>query len=146
MSDLLYCGTNPVGPDDTQAMLAGAFRAIWSPPMHRHAPVEAGNRLWLLWRAADDDSPLLLGGGVVTATPEGQIDWSNRTAPGIVAEAQERGYRGPTNMAFLRLENVRIPDDRVVVPDLGTIPIGLSAASAEKAAQLNALLRIDSAP
>ena len=92
MADLLYCGTDPVGPEDTKAMLAGEFRALWAPPMHRHAPVAAGDRIWLLWRSADRESQVLLGGGVVTVTPEGKIDWTNRTAPGIVAAARARGY------------------------------------------------------
>ena len=140
MADLLYCGTNPVGPEDTKAMLAGEFRAIWAPPMHRHTPVEAGDRIWLLWRAAD--TPLLLGGGVVTATPEGKVDWTNRTAPGIRPAAQDLGYPGPTNMAFLKLANVRLPEAGVAVSALGSIAIGLSAASAEQAARLQVILPV----
>src|SRR5438093_2768187 len=116
MADLLYCGTHPVGPNDTQAMLAGEFRALWAPPMHRHAPVAAGDRIWLLWRAATQASTtLLLGGGIVAATPEGRIDWTNRAAPGIVAAARARGYTGPTNMAFLRLGHVSIPDGHIAM-------------------------------
>ena len=140
MADLIYCGTNPVGPENTKAMLASEFRAIWAPPMHRHAPVEAGDRIWLFWRAAS--SPLLLGGGVVTATPEGKIDWTNRTAPGIRATAQDLGYGGPTNMAFLKLTHVRLPVDGVAVSALGPIAIGLSAASAEQAARLQVILAV----
>ena len=110
--------------------------------MHRHASVSAGDRIWVLWRS-EDDAPLLLGGGVVRSTPEGMIDWTNRTAPGIVAAARGRGYGGPTNMAFLRLENVRMPCEHVPVSALGAIRIGLSAASPEQATQLQALLPIE---
>ena len=140
MSDLLYCGTEPVGPVDTQAMLAGKFRAIWAPPMDRRASITAGDRIWLLWRAATGASPLLLGGGVVRATPEGKIDWTNRTAPGIVAAARERGYGGPANMAFLRLGRVRLPGGYVTVSKLGSIPIGLSAASPAQVSRLQEVL------
>ena len=143
MADLLYCGTNPVGPDDTQAMLASKFRAIWSPPMHRHAPLRAGDRIWLLWRAAEG-AALLLGGGVVVATSEGKVDWTNRTAPGIVVAADNCGYGGPTNMAFLRLTHVRLPGSHVAMPKLGVIPIGLSAASPSQATELQAMLPLGS--
>ena len=142
MADLLYCGTDPVGPEHTKAMLAGEFRALWAPPMHRHTPVAAGDRIWLLWRSADRESQVLLGGGVVTVTPEGKIDWTNRTAPGIVAAARARGYGGPTNMAFLRLDHVRVVDGKAAASALGPIAIGLSAATPEQASQLQSVLAI----
>ena len=143
MADLLYCGTKPVGPESTQALLAGQFQAIWSPPMHRRTEASVGDRVWLVWRDDSDDTAILLGGGVVVATPEGRVDWTNRTAPGIVAAARARGYRGPTNMAFLRLKNVRLLDSPIDMPSIGTIPVGLSVASSEQGDIANALLSIE---
>jgi len=129
MATLLYCGTNPVGPDATKSLLAGVFRAVWAPPMYRHTSPEAGDRVWLLWRNRLEDTPLLLGGGIVESTPEGRVNWTNRTARGIAAAARSCGYGGPSNMAFLRLLRVRIPESDTLVSGLGPIPIGLSAAS-----------------
>jgi hypothetical protein len=146
MADLLYCGTEPVGPDDTKAMLAGEFQALWAPPMHRHVQAHAGDRIWVLWRAAGGEHLLLLGGGIVKSTPEGKVDWTNRTAPGITAAARKRGYGGPTNTAFLRLDHVRLSDRQPAVPALGSIPIGLSVASAVQVNQLHAILPIVSGP
>ncbi|MGH9386200.1 MAG: hypothetical protein ACRD2N_18140 [Vicinamibacterales bacterium] len=47
-------------------------------------------------------------------------------------------------MAFLRLDHVRLPDRHIAVSALRSIPIGLSAASLEHAAELQAILPIGS--
>lgn len=139
MADLLYCGTEPVGPNETQRLLAGEFNAIWAPPMHRHAPVKTGDRIWLLWRSGNDPA-MLLGVGIVKATEQGKVDWTNRTARGIVSAARACGDRGPTNMAFFRLAQVRVPERQTPVSDLGSVPIGLTEASSEQIQQLSAAI------
>jgi hypothetical protein len=141
-ADLLYCATQPVGPIETQSMLAGEFQAIWAPPMHRWTLAEAGDRVWLLWRESTGADPLLLGGGVVRSTGEGKIDWTNRTAPGIRDAARAAGFPGPTNMAFLRLDRVEVARERPTVSRLGRVRVGLSAATAEQAATLDSILPI----
>ena len=142
MTDLIYCGAPPVGQEATQALLAGPFRALWSPPMHRHAAPAAGDRVWLVWRGSTHDSTFLLGGGIIDATDEGKVDWTNRTAPGIVDAARLAGYGGPTNMAFLRLTHVRIPPAPVRV-DLGSVTIGLSELTAEQSTILGKTLPLE---
>ena len=144
MRDLIYCGTDPVGPQNTQALLTGSFSAVWSPPIHRHATAEPGDRVWLLWRGAQEATPVVLGAGIVTATPDGRVEWTNRTAPGIVTAAREQGYAGPTNMAFLRLRDVMVPPGRLVVAGLGAVAIGLSAATELQSERLHAVLPLAS--
>ena len=105
--ELIYRGSPPVGLAETQALLAGTFTAIWSPPRYRHAAAAAQDHVWVVWQA-EGEPVRLLGVGNILATPEGAAEWTNRTAPGIVVAAREQGYGGPTNMAFLRLENLAL--------------------------------------
>jgi hypothetical protein len=142
VADLLYCGTDPVGPEETQRLLAGEFRAIWFPPSARKSAAAAGDRLWLLWQGAPGRGPRLLGGGRVDLTPEGKLTWTNRTAPGVRDAARAAGYGGPTNMAFLRLTDVRIDAGAPEIVGLGGVPIGLSEASADQARTLAAILPV----
>jgi hypothetical protein len=135
MTDFIYCGSPPVSRDSTRAMLTGEFHALWAPPMHRHAAPTPGDRVWLIWRDSANGELFILGGGFVEATPEGRIDWTNRTAPGIVGAARASGYGGPTNMAFLRLTRVQVPADSPTIA-LGGVRIGLSEAGPEQAAAL----------
>jgi hypothetical protein len=139
MADLIYRGSPPVGPAETQALLAGDFGAVWSPPMYRHATVSPGDHLWVIWHA-DGQAPHLLGRGLVLFTEDGVAEWTNRTAPGIVKAAQDQGYGGPTNMAFLRLRDIRVADGRPAVPGLEGVPVGLSAATSNHVALLETLL------
>lgn len=139
MANLLYCGTNPVGPAATQELLIGKFRAIWAPPMYRQSIARSGDRIWLMWRDRPADEPVLLGQGIVQPTREGKVDWTNRTAPGIVAAARSCGYGGPSNMAFLRLQDVSSPESTTVVSGLGRIPTGLTTASRAQELALEAL-------
>jgi hypothetical protein len=136
MADLIYCGNEKVGAAETRAMLVGPFAAVWSPPMWRKAAVADGDRLWLLWQAAGVPAVRLLGGGRVMGAPDGRVDWTNRTAPGIVDAARALGYGGPTNMAFLRLRDVGVPEDMPEIWGLGEVPVGLSVASARQVAVL----------
>jgi hypothetical protein len=122
-------------------MLAGEFRALWAPPMHRHAVPTVGDRVWLAWRDSGNSDFLVLGGGLIEATPEGRIDWTNRTAPGIVEAARACGYSGPTNMAFLRLTRVQVPDESPRI-SLAAVRVGLSEANPEQAAALINVLPI----
>jgi hypothetical protein len=142
MTDLIYCGSGKVGAAETRAMLEGPFAAIWSPPMWRKESIEPGDRVWLLWRASQRPAVLLLGGGYVMSAPEGRIDWTNRTAPGIVAAAREQGYGGPTNMAFLRLERVALPHDMPEIWGLGDVRIGLSRAASVQVDVLSRVLPV----
>lgn len=140
MAELIYCGTEKVGAVETQAMLAGPYAAVWSPPMWRYVAPGDGDRLWLLWRDGGLGTPRLLGVGRVLGAPGGRIDWTNRTAPGIVEAAREQGYGGPTNMAFLRLRDVAILEEMPKVRGLGDVPAGLSAASAAQVGLLEPFL------
>lgn len=144
MATLIYCGTSPIGPTETQSLLVGRFHAIWAPPMYRYAAACPGDEVWLLWRNRSADAPVLLGKGQVRTTAEGKANWTNRTAPGIVGAAHSCGYSGPTNMAFLRLDNVDIPDDAIPVDGLGSIPSGLSTASPDQARILGKLAEVAS--
>jgi hypothetical protein len=140
VADLLYCGTGPVGPEETRRLLEGEFRAIWFPPSARKSACAAGDRLWLLWHGATGRGPRLLGGGRVEFTPEGQPTWTNRTAPGVRDAARAEGYGGPTNTAFLRLTDVRIDAGMPEIVGLGDVAVGLSEASADQARTLAAIL------
>jgi hypothetical protein len=68
------------------------------------------------------------------------VNWTNRTAPGIVTAARALNYGGPTNMGFLRLNQVHVTTDMPIAQGLGKLPIGLSVASPEQIGALNALL------
>lgn len=139
MAELIYRGSPPVGAAKTQALLTGPFAAVWAPPMYRHATAAHGDRLWVLWQP-EGQAPQLLGRGFILVTKEGSPDWTNRTAPGIVEAAQDQGYGGPTNMAFLRLRDVRVATGRPEVPTLGDLPVGLSVALPNHVEALVALL------
>ncbi len=141
MADLIYCGTEPVGSAETQALLAGPFAAIWSPPMHRRASPQLGARLWLLWRS-EGQAPVILGVGNVLLTPDGRADWTNRTAPGVVEAARALGYGGPTNMAFLRLSDVHIWGNTPAVIGLADVAVGLTAATQSQSAMLPLIERM----
>jgi hypothetical protein len=141
MAELIYCGTDKVSDAGTQAMLAGPFAAMWSPPMYRRATPALGDRVWMLWRPSAGAAPHLLGVGRVLAAPNGGIDWTNRTAPGVVAAARGHSYGGPTNMAFLRLGDVAVTDARPAVEGLGEVTIGLAPASAAQVDILQRMLR-----
>ena len=144
MAELIYRGNPPVGPAETQALLGGSFSAIWAPPMYRHATPAEGDRLWVIWQA-EGQAAQLLGRGVIVVTNEGSPDWTNRTAPGIVEAAQDQGYGGPTNMAFLRLRNVRLATGRPQVTAVLGIPTGLSVLLPSDLAALGALFPEDGA-
>jgi len=127
VADLLYCGSPPVGPDSTAALLEGAFSAIWAPPMGIRTTLAAGDRIWLVWRELRSDPAMLLGTGHVLPTPAGDLAWTNRSAPGIRQAALDLGYSGPANMSFLRLGDVRIVRPFQAVDRLRDLPTGLSA-------------------
>ncbi len=135
MRTLIYRGTPPVGPAETQALLASEFAAIWSPPMYRHTSASEGDRVALVWQSNAED-PQLLGWGILIATPEHNPSWTNASAPGIVEAARAKGYGGPTNMAFLRLREVHVTSSRPPILGLDQVPVGLSLATDEQAAAL----------
>jgi hypothetical protein len=141
VAELLYCGTDPVGPRETQRLLASEHGAIWLPPFSKVA-VASGDRLWLLWQGGTGRGPLLLGGGRIELTSEGKPTWTNRTAPGVREAAQAQGYGGPTNMAFLRLTGVHLDEGRPEIAGLDAIPPGLSVASAGQARTLATILPV----
>lgn len=144
MADFIYCGTEPpVGADGTQQLLVGPHNAIWCPPANLPVEPAEGDRVWLVWRANARSTPVLLGGGRVLITNEGEVLWTNRTLPGVRPAAQDPaiGYPGPTNMAFLHLGGVVAPEGQPAVT-LGAIENGLNQASAAQVHSLSQLLAI----
>jgi hypothetical protein len=129
---LIYCGTPPVSAANTQGLLESPMHAIWYPPSARRVKPSQGDTLWLIWKEAPGAPALLLGAGKLRTTSAGDLLWTNRTAPGISELARELGYRGPTNMAFLRLERPHIAPSNLTVSDLGAVPSGLSEASEDQ--------------
>jgi hypothetical protein len=129
MRDYIYCGTEPpVGVDGTQDLLVSSFNAIWCPRRRVAVEPKPEERLWLVWRNNDGAIPLLLGGGRLLAPDYSGIFWTNASLPGVRPAAEGLGYRGPTNMMFLRLTGVVIPAKRSSV-NVGTIRPGLNVAS-----------------
>jgi hypothetical protein len=126
---IVYCGTPPVSALNTLGLLESPFHAIWCPPSARRVKLAAGDPVWLVWLEGATSAPQVLGGGRLRATRDGQLLWTNRTAPGIRELAREFGYRGPTNMAFLRLERPRIAPASLSLSGLGRLPSGLSEAT-----------------
>jgi hypothetical protein len=140
--DYIYCGTDPpVGADGTQDLLVGSFNAIWCPPFIVAVEPKVGERLWLVWREKDEAVPLLLGGGRLLATDHGRIFWTNASLPMVRPAAQNHGYRGPANMAFLHLAGVVSTAKRPPV-NVGTIRPGLNVASPQQVAMLSQILPI----
>lgn len=137
MAELIYCGTERVSATGTQALLSGPFAAVWSPPMLRRVSPASDDRLWLVWRPSSQPTSWLLGVGYLICPSPQNCDWTNSTAPGIVDAARAHGYGGPTNMAFLRLRDVRIFDQPPATA-LGDLHAGLNLGSAE---QVDALLQ-----
>ena len=135
---LIYCAAPPVDALNTLGLLQSPFHAIWYPPYGRRLKPAAGERLWLVWQASPAASPTLLGTGRLRATPAGDLLWTQRVAPGLRELARQFGYRGPANMAFLRLEETRLAPANLALPGLGPVPGGISEASA---AQRDALER-----
>ena len=142
MTDLLYCGAPPVSPEKTVSLLEGPFNAVWAPPMGLNVPFTADDQLWLVWRRSREEPALLLARGTLLGKASGGVTWTNRTAPGIRDAAMKLGYGGPTNMAFLRLGEVRVFKPHRGVAELRNLSTGLSAATSE---QLDALRSVASA-
>jgi hypothetical protein len=145
MSDrtLIYCATPPTDALNTLGLLQSPFHAVWYPRDVRRLKPAAGDRLWVLWRGAPDTAPTLLGTGRLRAAPGGELLWTNRGAPGIGDFARQFGYRGPSNMAFLRLEETRIAPANIGLPGLGPVPVGVSEASELQRELLEAAFRLN---
>lgn len=145
MSDraLIYCATPPMDPLNTLGLLQGSFHAVWYPPDARRLKPAAGDRIWVLWQGKPADPPTLLGTGRLRATPAGELLWTNRAVPGIRDLARQFGYRGPSNMAFLRLDETRIAPANVALPGLGPVPVGVSQASESQRELLEAAFRLN---
>jgi hypothetical protein len=142
MRYLVYCGTVPIGPDNTRKLLASTFSAIWCPPSARRVPVSEGDGVWLVWKSEREGIPMLLGGGRIMASEPGQSLWTNRTAPGVREAAQQLGYGGPTNMSFLRISEPVLPVASIDVDVLRGVSTGLSELDASRSDQLMRLLPI----
>jgi hypothetical protein len=140
---LLYCAAPPVDALNTLGLLESPFHAIWFPPDCRHLKPAAGERVWVLWRSDLQAAPTLLGTGRLRATRTGELLWTNRSAPGIRDLARQFGYRGPSNMAFLRLEETRIAPANIALPGLGAAPVGISEAAPAQRDVLEAAFRVD---
>lgn len=142
MADFIYCGTlPPVDSFGTQQLLLGPYKAIWCPPMRVQVLPAGGDRIWLVWRSDLVAIPLLLGGGRVATTHDGQVLWRNSTLQGVRQAAQALGYGGPTNMAFLHLTDVVEPDGQPPV-NLGVISAGLNPASMQQVQLLTQILDV----
>jgi len=139
---LIYCGTPPVSAVNTQGLLESPMHAIWYPPGARRVKPSPGDSVWLIWREAPGAPAVVLGAGKLRATSEGDLLWTNRTAPGIRELAREFGYRGPTNMAFLRLGRPHIAPSNLTVPGLEGVPSGLTEASEDQHRSLNQALQV----
>jgi hypothetical protein len=139
---LIYCGTPPVSAANTQGLLESPMHAIWYPPGARRVKPSHADSVWLIWREAPGAPAHVLGAGKLRASPEGEVLWTNRTAPGIRELAREFGYRGPTNMAFLRLERPHIAPSKLTVSGLETVPSGLTEASEDQHRSLNQALPV----
>jgi hypothetical protein len=139
MADLLYCGAPPVSPENTVGLVEGPFNAVWAPPMGLNVPFTADDQLWLVWRRSRGEPALLLARGTLLGKPSGGVTWTNRTAPGIRDAAMKVGYGGPTNMAFLRLGDVRVFRPHRPVAELSNLSTGLSAATPEQISALQAV-------
>ena len=139
---LIYCATPPSDALNTLGLLQSSSHAVWYPPDIRRLRPSAGERLWVLWQGKPLDPPTLLGTGRLRATSTGEILWTNRAAPGIRDLARQFGYRGPSNMAFLRLEETRIAPANIGLPGLGPVPTGVSEASETQRELLEAAFRL----
>jgi len=140
---LLYCAAPPVDALNTLGLLESPFHAIWYPPDCRHLKPAAGERVWVLWRPGESAAPTLLGTGRLRATRTGELLWTNRSAPGIRDLARQFGYRGASNLAFLRLEETRIAPANIALPGLGAMPVGISEAAPAQRELLEAAFRLD---
>jgi hypothetical protein len=145
MSDhvLIYCATPPTDALNTLGLLQSSFHAVWYPPDARRVRPAAGDRLWVLWRRTPADPATLLGTGRLRPTPTGEILWTNRAAPGLGNLARQFGYRGPSNMAFLRVDETRIAPANIGLPGLGPVPTGVSEASEAQRDLLEAAFRLN---
>lgn len=141
MVDYIYCATDPpVGAAGTQQLLLAPWNAIWYPPPRQGGQPSVHDPVWLVWRSGDSGLHLL-GGGRVLLTDDGSLLWTNRAHPGVSQFARGLGYGGPSNMAFLRLENVVTPQNHLLV-NLGQLPSKLSVASSQQAQLLTQVLPI----
>ena len=151
MADWIYCGTEPpVNAAGTQSLLR-SHRAVWcSPPGLRPWPgiPLAGDRLWLVWRAAVSSPVLLLGGGRLEAASRQlfgtSLLWADPDNPGMRTAAEQLGYGGGNAMSFLRLCNPGFPTGggQPAIPNIGTIDNRLNAATASQGAILQVTLPI----
>jgi hypothetical protein len=97
----------------------------------------------VLWRPQESAAPTLLGTGRLRASRTGELLWTNRSAPGIRDLARQFGYRGPSNMAFLRLEETRIAPANIALAGLGAMPVGISEAAPAQREILETAFRLD---
>ncbi len=148
--DFIYCATDrQVPPNETQRLLLGQFNAIWCPPLRLPTLPSQHDRVWLVWRPhlAAKTSPLILGGGRISADPNGAVLWTEKTLQGVTRAAQSLGYGGPPapRMTFLKLTGVvspahHLPVTLIVKPGLSDVaaqPVGAQALTA-----LTTLLKI----
>jgi hypothetical protein len=104
-----YCATNPPVDANGTASLLRSHQAIWFPPNLNSAHPASGDFVRLVFRDAATGQLQLLGHGFVLPRPKAADTlWSEAQYPGVRAAAQNLGYGGPTNMAFLRLDCVTV--------------------------------------
>ena len=88
---LIYCGTPPVTAINPLGLLESPMPAIGFPPGARRTKPSAGDTVWLVWRERSRTPVMVLGAGKLRATPDGDLPWTNRSAPGIRELAKELG-------------------------------------------------------
>ena len=137
MADWVYCGSDSaVDAAGTQSLLR-THRAIWcSPPGLRPWPAipQPEDRLWLVWRESpSSQTVLLLGGGRIEQAPRAlfgtRLLWTNHDAPGLLAAAEQLGYKGGKSTSFLRLDAVVFPTGLPLVQGLADIDNRLNVAT-----------------
>jgi hypothetical protein len=120
------------------------MHAIWFPPGARRVKPSPGDNVWLIWRETAGSRAVVLGAGKLRATPDGDLLWTNRSAPGIRELAKEFRYGGPTNMAFLRLDHPSIAPSNLAVAGFESVPTGLTEASEDQYRTLSEALQVRS--
>ena len=150
MTAHIYCGTAAqVAKTETGTLLDGQYNAIWCPPpgvIQWHSDPKPGDLVYLVWRNERRGDPLyLLGCGRIRKAGQarfgGDVLWTNADCPGVIDEARRLGYRGPNNMAFLRLCEVRRPvGEYPCVSGIDPVHNGLTEATGKEAQVLEGLM------
>ena len=148
----VYVASSTVEPEVAQQLLLQKA-AVWCPPPLKLKwaleDPETDTRTWILHR--DRHGLHVLGAGHLLVAPKRvfgtQVLWSRADVPRarLHQTALSLGYQVPATMTFLRLQHafVVLPTDGrfPTVPDLASLPDGMSALTAAQQQRLEASLR-----